>query len=136
MCARLAQVSSRCDRLARWMLAKLRGAGNLTLLCALAALAQSPSAMAADQSPFVVEFALAGEGIPAGANFLLTVQPSWAPLGAQRFRELVEAGYYNDTRFFRVLDGEYDIWIAQFGVRTPTSPAVPRQPSCAVHPPR
>ena len=95
------------------MLPKLRFTHCLPLLCALTALA--PSAMASDE-PFVVEFALAGEGVPAGASFLLTVQPSWAPLGAARFRELVEAGFYDDTRFFRVLDGEYDIWIAQFGV--------------------
>ena len=41
---------------------------------------------------------------------------SWAPLGAARFKELVEARFYDDQRFFRVLDGLYDIWIAQFGI--------------------
>ena len=58
---------------------------------------------------------LAGEGVPAGAAFTLHVVPEWAPLGAARFKELVEAGFYDDNRFFRVLDGMYDIWIAQFG---------------------
>ena len=33
-----------------------------------------------------------------------------------RFRELVEQRFYGDTRFFRVLDGIYGIWIAQFGI--------------------
>jgi len=28
----------------------------------------------------------------------------------------VEAKFYDDTRFFRVLDGDYKIWIAQFGI--------------------
>ena len=46
----------------------------------------------------------------------LRVVPSWAPLGAARFRELVESKFYDDQRFFRVLDGMYDIWIAQFGI--------------------
>jgi len=66
--------------------------------------------------PFFVEFKLAGQGVPDGASFMLKVQPSWAPIGAARFKELVEARFYDDNRFFRVLDGMYDIWIAQFGI--------------------
>jgi cyclophilin family peptidyl-prolyl cis-trans isomerase len=45
-------------------------------------------------------------------DFVLEVVPKWAPRGAQRFRELVELGYYNDCRFFRVLPG----FMAQFGI--------------------
>ena len=45
-------------------------------------------------------------------DFVIEVNPAWAPNGAARFRELVEAGFYNDTRFFRVLDG----FVAQFGI--------------------
>ena len=67
-------------------------------------------------APFLVKFDIAGSGVPEGASFLLKVEPSWAPRGAKRFRELVEAKFYDDTRFFRVLDGMYDIWIAQFGI--------------------
>ena len=59
---------------------------------------------------------LAGHEVPTGAAFTLEVKPSLAPLGAARFRELVEDKYYDDQRFFRVLDGDYGIWIAQFGM--------------------
>lgn len=45
-------------------------------------------------------------------DFVMEVHPDWAPLGAARFKELVEAGFYNDVRFFRVLDG----FMAQFGI--------------------
>lgn len=45
-------------------------------------------------------------------DFALEVNPSWAPNGAARFRELVDAGFYNDARFFRVIDG----FVAQFGI--------------------
>jgi peptidyl-prolyl cis-trans isomerase A (cyclophilin A) len=36
----------------------------------------------------------------------------WAPNGADRFYNLVQAGYYNDTRFFRVVRG----FMAQIGI--------------------
>jgi len=43
---------------------------------------------------------------------VIEVHPDWAPLGADRFRELVAAGYYDDNRFFRVVAGRW----AQFGI--------------------
>ncbi len=45
-------------------------------------------------------------------EFLVEVHRQWAPLGADRFYNLVQAGYYNGNRFFRVLDG----FVAQFGM--------------------
>ena len=42
----------------------------------------------------------------------------WAPHGVDRFYNLVRAGFYDDTRFYRVLP----FYIAQFG--QPASPAV------------
>jgi peptidyl-prolyl cis-trans isomerase A (cyclophilin A) len=42
----------------------------------------------------------------------IEVNPSWAPNGAARFRELVDAGFYNDARFFRVISG----FVVQFGI--------------------
>ena len=47
----------------------------------------------------------------AGA-FVIEVTRSWAPLGADRFYNLVKGGFYDDVRFFRVLDG----FMAQFGM--------------------
>jgi peptidyl-prolyl cis-trans isomerase A (cyclophilin A) len=42
----------------------------------------------------------------------IEVLPSWAPIAASRFRKLVEIGFYNDAKFFRVLPG----YVAQFGI--------------------
>ena len=33
----------------------------------------------------------------------IEVHPAWAPKGAARFRELVEIGFYDECRFFRVI---------------------------------
>lgn len=42
----------------------------------------------------------------------IEVHKDWAPLGAARFQELVESGYYDGARFFRVVPG----FVAQFGI--------------------
>ena len=65
--------------------------------------------------PFHVEMQLSGDGVPDGSAFRLKVDPTGRLLGAAGC-ELVEAKFYDDTGFFRVLDGMYDIWIAQFGI--------------------
>lgn len=53
--------------------------------------------------------------------FLVEVQRDWAPLGADRFFNLVRNGFYDDVRFFRVLTG----FVAQFGLNgTPAVSAV------------
>ena len=44
--------------------------------------------------------------------FVIEVHRDWAPLGADRFYNLVKNGFYDDVRFFRVLDG----FMAQFGM--------------------
>jgi len=36
--------------------------------------------------------------------FVVTVHRAWAPLGADRFYNLVNGGFYDDCRFFRVID--------------------------------
>ena len=43
---------------------------------------------------------------------VVAVHRDWAPHGADRFRELVTARYFDDTRFFRVVKGQW----AQFGI--------------------
>jgi len=44
--------------------------------------------------------------------FVMTVHRAWAPLGADRFYNLVKGGFYDDCRFFRVLDD----FMAQVGM--------------------
>ncbi len=43
---------------------------------------------------------------------VIEVIPAWAPRAAERFLALVRAGYYDDSRFFRVVKGRW----AQFGI--------------------
>jgi peptidyl-prolyl cis-trans isomerase A (cyclophilin A) len=45
-------------------------------------------------------------------KFVVSVRRSWAPNGADRFYNLVKRGFYDNARFFRVIDGA----LAQFGV--------------------
>jgi cyclophilin family peptidyl-prolyl cis-trans isomerase len=45
-------------------------------------------------------------------DFVVEVTRSWAPLGADRFYNLVKNGFYNDASFFRVIPG----FIVQFGI--------------------
>jgi peptidyl-prolyl cis-trans isomerase A (cyclophilin A) len=45
-------------------------------------------------------------------TFVIDVHREWAPLGADRFYNLVKNGYYDDVRFFRVIPG----FMAQFGM--------------------
>ena len=66
---------------------------------------------------------------------VVEVRRDWAPHGADRFYELVTAGYFDDNRFFRVVKGQW----AQFGIngdpalatrwRTRTIPDDPRTQS-------
>ena len=45
-------------------------------------------------------------------SIVIAVHRAWAPRGADRFYELVTAKYFDDTRFFRVVKGQW----AQFGI--------------------
>lgn len=44
--------------------------------------------------------------------FVIEVHRDWAPNGADRFYNLVKNGFYDNVRFFRVIEG----FMAQFGV--------------------
>lgn len=54
-------------------------------------------------------------------NFAVDVIRAWSPRGADRFHELVNAGYFKDVAFIRVLPG----FVAQFGMHG--DPAVNRR---------
>lgn len=82
-----------------------------------------PSAPAAAglRSPVLTDPSQATEQAPATYRvrfettkgpFVLEVHRDWAPLGADRFYNLVKAGYYDDTAFFRAIDG----FMVQFGI--------------------
>jgi peptidyl-prolyl cis-trans isomerase A (cyclophilin A) len=45
-------------------------------------------------------------------TFVIEAHRDWAPLAADRFYNLVKNGFYDGSRFFRVLDG----FMAQFGL--------------------
>lgn len=53
--------------------------------------------------------------------FVVQVNRDWAPLGADRFYNLVKSGYYDDVRFFRVIPN----FMVQFGIHgTPVVSAI------------
>ena len=45
-------------------------------------------------------------------RFVMHVQRDWAPIGADRFYNLVKSGFFDEVRFFRVVAGQ----LAQFGM--------------------
>src|SRR5580765_6433094 len=45
-------------------------------------------------------------------DFLVPVTKEWAPVGADRFFELVQSGFFNGARFFRVRP----TFMVQFGI--------------------
>jgi len=57
--------------------------------------------LATDQAPDVYRVKME----TTAGNFIIEVHREWAPLGADRFYNLVKIGYFNDVAFFRVLTG-------------------------------
>ena len=48
----------------------------------------------------------------SAGKFVITVNRSWAPKGADRFYNLVKNGFYDEARFFRVVPN----FMVQFGI--------------------
>lgn len=48
----------------------------------------------------------------SNGNFVVECHREWAPLGVDRFYNLVVQGFFNEARFFRVLPG----FVVQFGI--------------------
>lgn len=59
-----------------------------------------------ETDPFYVKFAC------SMGDFVVQFHPSWSPNGAKRVHELVDMKFFDDCRFFRVIDG----FMAQFGI--------------------
>ncbi|HET6957261.1 MAG TPA: peptidylprolyl isomerase [Vicinamibacterales bacterium] len=56
-------------------------------------------------------------------KFVITVHRAWAPNGADRFYNLVKNGFYDETRFFRVVPD----FMVQFGISGDPAVAAPWQ---------
>jgi len=86
------------------------GGTSMCKLCCLLIFAISAGDVAGET--FKVTFAVDNlEGGGTG-HFVVEVHPAWAPKGAQRFAELVQSKFFDNVRFFRVIDG----FMAQFGI--------------------
>ena len=48
----------------------------------------------------------------ASGEFVIEVHEDWCPLGAARFKEMVDSSFFRDIAFFRVIEG----FMAQFGI--------------------
>jgi peptidyl-prolyl cis-trans isomerase A (cyclophilin A) len=58
--------------------------------------------------------------------FIVTVHRDWAPIGADRFYNLVKNGFFDDVRFFRVISN----FMVQFGINgSPAVSAIWRNPA-------
>lgn len=85
---------------------------KMSLLCAAAVLATAA---------FAGETSAQGKQAPekfqvkletTKGDITLEVNRSWAPIGVDHFYNAVKSGFYNETRFFRVVPG----FIVQFGI--------------------
>ncbi|HWI18601.1 MAG TPA: peptidylprolyl isomerase [Vicinamibacterales bacterium] len=93
----------------------------LTALALIGTLAVSASSFAQTGKPSLMNPASLNEQAPAtykvkfdtsAGEFIVTVTRAWAPIGADRFYNLVKNGFYDGQRFFRVVPN----FMVQFGI--------------------
>ena len=68
---------------------------------------RNPAALT-EQAPAMFEAAFD----TSKGRIVVDVHREWAPVGADRFYNLVKSGFFDDVRFFRVISGQ----LAQFGM--------------------
>src|SRR3989442_5399960 len=78
------------------------------LLCGCSSSKPAPPKISNDQAPDIFRVDLDTSKGPV----VITVTRDWAPLGADRFYNLVKGGFFDGVRFFRVLPR----FVIQFGI--------------------
>lgn len=98
-----------------------QGATTAGAAAAAAAAPGSSAGLASTLHPELLEPANAKDTAPdvfkarfttTKGAFVVEVHRAWAPNGADRFYDLVKLGFFDDTRFFRAVDG----FMVQFGL--------------------
>ncbi|MEY4095808.1 MAG: hypothetical protein RLZZ53_3007 [Acidobacteriota bacterium] len=93
----------------------------LTALALVGSLAVAATSFAQTGKPSLMNPASLTETAPAtykvkfdtsAGEFIITVTRAWAPIGADRFYNLVKNGFYDGQRFFRVVPN----FMVQFGI--------------------
>jgi peptidyl-prolyl cis-trans isomerase A (cyclophilin A) len=91
---------------------------NVLVLTIIAISIFSSRRVAGEEETYQVEFETSISQGKVG-KFIVEVYPEWAPLGAQRFKEIIEGEIWNFARFFRVVQG----FMVQWGIPAKPSEA-------------
>ena len=65
-----------------------------------------------DDGGRLISFQLANLKEGATGTVTIRTRPSWAPIGVSQFHSLIDAGFYDGCRFFRVVNN----FMVQFGI--------------------
>jgi peptidyl-prolyl cis-trans isomerase A (cyclophilin A) len=99
---------------------RLHRHGALSVMMVVALAASMPTT-GGERNPALTDPTLATDTAPdvyrvkletTSGDVVIEVYRKWAPMGADRFFNLVKIGYYDDTAFYRVIDG----FMAQVGM--------------------